>query len=81
MMTLQKESHQPVRGVVAENNKAKSSSNFNATVNVIARLRLRGHHVTRTSVGGFNVSFQGLTRHFSDIETLREFAKKAGAKS
>lgn len=80
MLTRQKENHQPGEGMVAKKIDQKTERDFNPTAMLIARLKQRGYSVTRTLVGGFNVSRWGMLRHCSDYETLYEFSRKVGAK-
>jgi len=57
----------------------KADRNCSQTATLITQLKQRGHNVSRTSIGGFNVSQWGMMTHCIDTESLKAFAKKVGA--
>ena len=58
---------------------SKSNPDCSQTATLITQLKQRGHNVSRTSIGGFNVSQWGMMTHCIDTESLKAFAKKVGA--
>lgn len=71
---------QSVRGNgYQENTDTSNSSQDRIAAQLMARLALAGHHVSRLERDGFLVSQQSYCLHCPTLENLAQFAKKVGA--